>query len=432
MVDEPCREPLSNRRLLRWSVIGPRAVSLGIALLPALGCISPHWSRETVVAGADDVGRYASLHYHTDGFQKKLRIVCEDATNARIVIARRAGTGSSWGAFSTGIIDSGAARLPATAERPDGTLLVAYMKGGNPGGATGTLWLAAENEGLGPPWQQEAVRTNIRLSEPPAVAYEPNAGGVPRIHIVYSLYPDRELWHAYRPVDETIWKYLRVGAEFETPTVSDVDGRHPLLIVSGDPGILSLIYVDEADDSHRILNRQFGGLSGLTPWQFTTFETGWQYNVMSLIWGDERRLAVGIVDAPASPSLGMVGLVRAGCDGGLLAYKESQTAPPSSWSGAVVPTIPTDTSRAFCDPSFAFDGLGLFYISYYDKDAGVLSVYKHNPISPSAWQIETADSSAPDVGRYTSMVYDPLGAAILVAYYDVTNGDLKLAQRTAN
>jgi hypothetical protein len=41
------------------------------------------------------------------------------------------------------------------------------------------------------------------------------------------------------------------------------------------------------------------------------------------------------------------------------------------------------------------------------------------------WQIETVDSQG-DVGMYTSLSHGPDGG-VAIAYYDETNGDLKVA-----
>ncbi len=123
--------------------------------------------------------------------------------------------------------------------------------------------------------------------------------------------------------------------------------------------------------------------------------------------------------------------MRAGCEGGVLGYRESHSAPPTSWTTAVVPNVPTDASRAFCYPSFVDDALGLLYVSDYDADASTLAVYKNNPANPAVWTNETADTTG-DVGRYTSIVYDPVGKTVMVAYHDATNGKRKLASRPAN
>ncbi len=101
-----------------------------------------------------------------------------EATSGSVFAVHRSGTGTSWGGFTAGLVDSGGARLPATAERPDGMLVVAYVVGGS----EGELKLAVEDGG----WTTEVVRSGVRLAEQPAVAYEARANATPRIHVVYS------------------------------------------------------------------------------------------------------------------------------------------------------------------------------------------------------------------------------------------------------
>lgn len=76
-------------------------------------------------------------------------------------------------------------------------------------------------------------------------------------------------------------------------------------------------------------------------------------------------------------------------------------------------------------------------ISYYDMDGKRLRVATVN--DGGAWVQETVDSGelgedaaaagieAPDVGQYTDLLVDETGV-VWIAYYDVANGDLKLAR----
>lgn len=72
-------------------------------------------------------------------------------------------------------------------------------------------------------------------------------------------------------------------------------------------------------------------------------------------------------------------------------------------------------------------GSGIPFIAYYDGTNGDLKVAWRDWTS-WAWQTQTVDSTG-DVGRYPSVCL--YGNTLYVAYYDVTNGNLKLAKRPA-
>ncbi len=75
--------------------------------------------------------------------------------------------------------------------------------------------------------------------------------------------------------------------------------------------------------------------------------------------------------------------------------------------------------------SLALDPYGDPHIAYYDVSNADL---KHAYRRGSAWTIETVDSAG-DVGRYASLALDPYGI-LHIAYYDVANADLKYAYKT--
>ncbi len=78
---------------------------------------------------------------------------------------------------------------------------------------------------------------------------------------------------------------------------------------------------------------------------------------------------------------------------------------------------------------------GALYISYYDASQGDLRVAHYvgsggNCGPRSDWRCETVDGYTPtniDVGRYSSLDFDPLSGYPGVAYYDATNYSLKYA-----
>ena len=74
---------------------------------------------------------------------------------------------------------------------------------------------------------------------------------------------------------------------------------------------------------------------------------------------------------------------------------------------------------------------GITYISYYDATNKDLKMAKYvgsggNCGPDNAWSCETVDSAG-DVGKYSSIAVDPTDNYPIIAYYDATNGALKLA-----
>lgn len=99
--------------------------------------------------------------------------------------------------------------------------------------------------------------------------------------------------------------------------------------------------------------------------------------------------------------------------------KLARKPPGSLWIFSYIDT--TGTSGAYASMIFS----GVLEVAYYDLLAGNLRYARQ---SGSAWTIQTVDAPG-DVGRYASLAKVGLGAAI--AYYDVTNHRLKVADRTS-
>jgi len=74
---------------------------------------------------------------------------------------------------------------------------------------------------------------------------------------------------------------------------------------------------------------------------------------------------------------------------------------------------------------------GVYYISYYETSHEDLRMAKYvgsggNCGSNYDWSCETVDHAG-DVGKYSSIAVDPTDGYPIIAYYDATNGALKLA-----
>jgi hypothetical protein len=401
------------------SPAGVRTIPLAIAWLTLCGCTSHKWTREIVDGATADVGQWAAMAYHASGAGKRITIVYENTEYKTLKVATRSGSGSSWNPFDVSTLITGVrGRVPAITKDPDGNVYVGYMRGGLPSDSGGCLFVAYSAGPNDAPsaWTHEMVTCTVRLAEPAAIAYLPRGSEPDELHLVYSVSPNHDLWHSYRRVDETTWTRRRFGGTAADPDAG-VQGRHPTLVVAGSGPTLWALCAEEGS----IVARSFGHAGGA--WLTDPIATGMNASV-------DRRFTAKVIDVPALPAFGRIGIVRA--NSSHVKYAQSHEAGPFYGFSVVSPTIPTDPNRAFSDPSFAFDGLGLLHISYYDEDAKAAAAYRHNPAIPDVWDVEFIDSGTGDVGRYSSMVYDSVGEKILVIYYDATNGDLKFAQRNAN
>lgn len=84
-------------------------------------------------------------------------------------------------------------------------------------------------------------------------------------------------------------------------------------------------------------------------------------------------------------------------------------------------------------PAMVRDPWGYLHISYYDKTNGDLKHAAYVGVGGNCgggkWNCEVVDSAG-DVGMYSSVAVNPLGAlSLYISYYDGSNGDLKLAER---
>jgi hypothetical protein len=107
------------------------------------------------------------------------------------------------------------------------------------------------------------------------------------------------------------------------------------------------------------------------------------------------------------------------------------TGAPYCFPVALPAPLPPDALDSSGDvgrfPSVTIGGDGLPLVSYYDATNGDLKVAHCTDVACASAQITTVDGTAGvDVGQYTSITTGSDGLG-LISYYDVTNGDLKVA-----
>src|SRR5262249_30317343 len=77
--------------------------------------------------------------------------------------------------------------------------------------------------------------------------------------------------------------------------------------------------------------------------------------------------------------------------------------------------------------SIAVDGLGTVYLAYYDATNGVLKLATKS--QGGSWATQTVDHTDADVGLMCSLTL--VGSEVHITYSDFTNGDLKYATKVS-
>ena len=131
-------------------------------------------------------------------------------------------------------------------------------------------------------------------------------------------------------------------------------------------------------------------------------------------------VVLGMTPSPAQSSQGTAGW----------ALGTANTASSASASWFINTLDATNDVGQHVSVAFAPDN-GPTYISYYDATYHDLRMAKFvgsggNCGPGNAWACETVDSAG-DVGRYSSIEVDPTDNYPIIAYYDASNGALKLA-----
>ncbi len=145
----------------------------------------------------------------------------------------------------------------------------------------------------------------------------------------------------------------------------------------------------------------------------------------------KRQICIGLVLSATLVALGMTPTLTQGSQyDEVWAVISANTASPASapWFINTVDS-PNDVGQYV---SVALDPEnGTSYISYYDTTYDNLRMAKYvgsgGDCGPdNSWSCETVDSVG-DVGKYSSIAVDPTDNYPIIAYYDATNGALKLA-----
>ena len=146
----------------------------------------------------------------------------------------------------------------------------------------------------------------------------------------------------------------------------------------------------------------------------------------------KRKICIGLVLSATLVALGMTPCLTQGSsqyneDGAVISA--NTTSPASAPWFIITVDSPNDVGQHV---SVALDpASGTTYISYYDATYANLRMAQYvgaggNCGPDNAWWCETVDSAG-DVGKYSSIAVDPTDGYPIIAYYDVTNGRLKLA-----
>ena len=143
-------------------------------------------------------------------------------------------------------------------------------------------------------------------------------------------------------------------------------------------------------------------------------------------WTSENVASNGADNSIAIDSNGNLHIAFYDLVDGTLMYVTNRSG---SWvTGLVDDTRKGMDSRAVCGRynSIAVDDSGYVHISYYDDSTDFLDKdLKYATNRSGSWVVTIVDSEG-IVGMYTSLALDSSGN-VYISYYDMTNGDLKLA-----
>ena len=389
-------------------------------------CSSPNWTREIVDdgGGGSHVGANPSLSLYIDGSSQHMAVAYEDESTPRLKTKTRQGSSFNWNAFQTQIISNTGGRFPEVIRDPDGDIYFAFVDGGAPGGTAGPIVLASFDTGLGSPcpgfsdWDCETVSAGFNIDEPITAVYEDRGSKPHRIHIMWSSFPQEELWHAYRNVGSTTWNQLRVGGSIGNDDDA-VDGDRPLSLINDGGGMRLLYTPDRGFQSASKV--EINGLTSFGGWSVTTFK---KFSPLSGTYD------VLVNQIPTLSTLDTYWYARGGCSGDTIRIS-SETSLLGNGGTTLTPPVFDPSVFAACDPDLALDDNGFIYVATHRTFGNMLDVYRYNA-GLGSWSGEKytiIDNSADVTGLTPEIVFSPLSRELLTVYHDETNGTLKLATK---
>ena len=228
---------------------------------------------------------------------------------------------------------------------------------------------------------------------------------------------------AYYDADNADLKFTKTanaGLDWSTPVTIDSTGDvgQYASIAAVSANTLYVSYYDASNSDLKFAKSSDGG----STWTMVTVDSGGnvgQYSHLAAV--DANTIFISYYDA----TNGDLKLART-TNGG---------AAPGDWSAITVDSA-SDVGRY---TSISALNANRVYVSYYDVTNGNLKAARttNGGAAPGDWTTVTVDSSANDVGQYTSIaaVYDTTpnddangGDTVFISYYDATNKDLKFAR----
>jgi hypothetical protein len=354
---------------------------------------NPRTNAITPLDTTGDVGRYTSITMGTDGLPV---ISYYDSTNGDLKVVKCGNASCSSGNIITPVDTAGdVGQYTSITIGTDGLPVISYYDSTN-----GDL---------------KVVKCgNTACSSGNIIRMVTNAGDVGRYSSI-AIGTDGLPVISYH--DNTLY-YLKVvkcadascSSVYSIPIFVDVGfvGMYTSITIGTD-GLPIISYYDLSNDDLKVA--KCNGVSCYSGNTITTVDSygyvGWH---TSITIGTDGRPVISYYDWSDHK------LKVAKCGDADCSYSYGDTITTVDWSGDV---------GSYTSITIATDGMPV--ISYYDSTNGNLKVAKCGDLSCSSGNILMTVDSSGDVGKYTSITIGTDGLPV-ISYYDVTNGDLKVAK----